>query len=212
MLSANTSCRGVEAVLKISKITAGAIRKRFGIRNDWFKTGNWPKRNRTEYMRQYEKQRGMNQYELNLHRDHIRACVALWLSKCRKAQSLDKLFSAMRIQFPDLTKQGLQFMLNRNVEMFFRHSRHGYSFHPSSWYVPRLPDDNEKPDKRPQIQEAYNNWFRLHKMKDKNMDRLKQHKAKARHYLEVQAISRATDNLKLLAAAAAISQIHENNR
>lgn len=140
MLESGKSIRAVAISCVVHKNTVASISKKMGldaprVRYRWTKKEP-EKRIRTAYLRNYYG--GKNQYQRLLLNERRRACVGLWLAKNDKPQSLDKIYEAMVVQFPDFKKSSLSYMLGANVEETFKKVGDKWTYSLNPWYIPHL--------------------------------------------------------------------------
>lgn len=170
-------------------------------------------RDRREYLKTYMKSRTLTQYQSLRLRDKIHGSIALWLVKLDKPQSLQRIYSAMLVQFPDLKFVSLKQMIEWNVWRVYHRIPDGrISFSlPQFWpmWESDRAKDNKLSVKYPEMHAAICFYLERHGVNNPFPKHYAEIEARKRESEQKQAVHRVLPQLQMMAAATAIAKHHE---
>lgn len=216
-LNRGISTRTTSVMTGVCKATVFHIVKRHGIKlpkaiPDYEK---WGRRDRTQYLATYKPKYSMTEHERLKWRERIHGHIALWLAKNKKPQSVDRIFDALRVQFPDLGKQAMRYMLTANSWGCYRKVGSNYTFIPPDFYLPWAGFKPGKLTPYPEMHAAIATYYQLSGVRDEGteeaIERLKMANEDFIRKTHAEAVRKSLPQLKLMATAAAIGSYHESN-
>lgn len=202
LLKAGESRRSVARNLRISPITVYGIAQRSGLSQ---KSSPLRKRDRRNYLKEYEQRQTRNQYERALHQWAVRAHIALWLAKNEKPQGFQQIYAAMKAQFSDLSENSLRQMLNLNTDGVFKKVGEKYAYMPFPFWLSFEARDGTKDKSYNVLTQARRTYFQRIGKDDEYYKIHLEKKEREEKIMVLAAIETVQPQLKMLASMHAIA-------
>lgn len=214
LIESGESVRGAAKMVGVHAVTAALAAKVSGLDVSKKQSKGYRWRDRAAYFKKLGKEYKVTQYQRLKVRDKIHGTIALWLAKNDKPQSVDKIYDAVKVQWPWLKKSSVLYMLRHGSWGYSKAIGDKFTYEPPPCYFPAFFFTPGHLSKYPEMDAARAVYFQRRGITDIETERviesLKRENEEFIRQTHAKAIEKAAPQLRMMATALGIAEHYEN--